>query len=139
MGATLQQAVERYQQGAATGQQRYVEGIQGTQVDVVGRAIANQAGLVAGFNAAVSSGFWARRLADVGTQGWKQKAVAKAGNYATGVQAGAADYQSAMQTWLPRIQQAAAQVKANPAPTFAARMQRAVDYATILHNQKLSG
>ncbi len=137
--ASLQQAVERYTQSAATAQTRYTEGIQGTQVDVVGRAIANQAGLVAGFNQAVTSGFWARRLSEVGTTGWKTKSVAKAGNYSTGIMAGAQDYSAAMQTWLPRIQAAAQQVKSNPAPTFAARMQRAVDYATILHNQKLSG
>lgn len=137
--ATLQQAVERYTSSAGTAQTRYTEGVQGTQVDVVQRAIANKAGLLSNFNAAVNSGFWERQLAAVGTGGWKSKTIAKAANYAVGVQAGAQDYASAMQTWLPRIQQAAAQVKATPATSFAARMQRAVDYATILHNQKLSG
>jgi hypothetical protein len=136
--ATLQQTVDRWTGSAGTAGTRYTEGVQGTTVDVVGRAIANQAALVNNFNQAVSSGMWARRLGDVGTTGWKTATVAKAANYTTGFSAGATKFQQAMQTWLPIIQGAAQQVKNTPAPTFAAKMQRAVDYATILHNAKLS-
>jgi hypothetical protein len=82
---------------------------------------------------------WARNLGAVGTAGWKSATVAKSGNYSTGFTAGAPKYSAKMQTWLPLIQGAAQQVKNTPAPTFQARMQRAVDYATILHNAKLQG
>lgn len=137
--ATLQQTVERWTGSAGTAAVRYAEGVQGTTVDVVGRAIQNQTALVANFNQAVTSGRWAAALSAVGTGGWKTATVAKAGNYSTGFTAGAPKFSTAMQTWLPRIQAAAQQVKSNPAPTFQARMQRAVDYATILHNAKIQG
>ena len=78
--------------GVSGGSQRYIDGINNTQVDVVGRAIAQQAALVANFTAAVSSGEWARRLQAVGTSGWKAASQAKAANYATGATAGKAKY-----------------------------------------------
>ena len=136
--ATLQQTVDRWTQSAGVATTRYTEGVQGTTVDVVGRAIANQAGLLNNFNAAVQSGHWANRLSAVGTSGWKQATVAKAANFGVGLQAGAPKFQAAMQTWLPLIQGAAQQVKSTPATTFQARLQRASDFATLLHNAKLS-
>src|SRR5438105_7766343 len=74
--------------GVSGASQKYVDGIRNTQVDVVGRALAAQDRLLAGFNQAVQSGEWARRLGAVGTQGWKAAAEAKAPNYATGATAG---------------------------------------------------
>lgn len=136
--ATLQQTVDRWTGSAGVAATRYTEGVQGTTVDVVGRAIANQAALLANFQSAVTSGMWARRLGDVGTGGWKTATVAKANNYSTGFQAGAQKFQTAMQTWLPIIQGAAQQVKSTPATTFQARLQRSADFATLLHNAKLS-
>ena len=136
--ATLQQTVDRWTQSAGTATTRYTEGVQGTTVDVVGRAIANQAGLLNNFNAAVTSGHWANRLGAVGTAGWKAATVAKAANFGVGLQAGAPKFQAAMQIWLPIIQGAAQQVKSTPATTFQARLQRASDFATLLHNAKLS-
>jgi len=136
--ATLQQTVDRWTQSAGTAATRYTEGVQGTTVDVVGRAIANQAGLLNNFNTAVTSGHWANRLSAVGTGGWKTATVAKAANYSTGFTAGAPKFSAAMQTWLPIIQGAAQQVKSTPATTFQARLQRAADFATLLHNAKLA-
>lgn len=136
--ATLQQTVERWTQGAQQGTTRYTEGIQGTTVDVVGRAIAAQPKLLANVQQAITSGHWARRLSEVGTGGWKQAAIAKAGNYATGIAAGASKYQTAMQTWLPIIQGEAQRVQAMPNATFADSLARMTSYATALHNAKLS-
>lgn len=78
--------------GVSGAQQKYSEGIQNTTVDVAGRAIAQQGALLAGFTAAVTSGEWARRLANVGTSGWKQASIAKAANYGTGATAGKPKY-----------------------------------------------
>ncbi len=136
--ASLQQTVDRWTQSGPTAATRYTEGVQSTTVDVVGRALANEAGLISGFMQSVQSGHWRNKLGAVGTSGWKAATVAKAPNYSQGFTAGAPKFQAAMQTWLPIIQGAAQQVKATPAPTFQARLQRASDYATILHNAKLS-
>src|SRR5437879_6041320 len=108
--ADLATTVQRYKDAAGVGQQHYVEGVQASTVDVVARAIAAQSKLLTNFQQAVSSGFWARRLGEVGTAGWKAATLAKQANYSVGIQAGATKYQAAMQTWLPIIQAAAASV-----------------------------
>lgn len=136
--ADLATTVQRWRDSTAAGQQRFVEGVQGTQVDVTGLAVQAQGALLANFTQAVSSGRWARRLQEVGTAGWKSKTVAKAANYATGVAAGVDDYQRAMQTWLPLIMSAAASAKSLPGGTFEQRMQRVTAFATALHNAKLA-
>lgn len=136
--ADLSQTVERWASSSGTAQARYTEGVQNTQVDVVQRAIAAEGALVTGFTQAVSSGLWRRRLAAVGTQGWKTLTLAKANNYSTGIAAGRPKYEASMSVWLPRIQAAASQVNNMPGGTFSERMARAQAYATLLHNQKLS-
>jgi hypothetical protein len=80
--------------GVSGASQKYTDGINNTTVDVAGRAIAQKAALVANFNAVVASGEWERRLAAVGTSGWKAAAIAKAQNYVTGATAGLARYNS---------------------------------------------
>ena len=136
--ADLAQTVQRWKDAAGSGQTRYVEGVQGTTVDVVQRAIASQQKLLTNFQQAISSGFWARRLGEVGTAGWKAATVAKAANYSVGINAGAPKYQAAMQTWLPIIQAAAASVKSTPAVTFQDSLNRMTNFATALHNAKLA-
>ncbi len=85
---------QNWSAGVQGAQQKYADGIQATTVDVVGRAIAQQGALLAGFTAAVTSGEWARRLAAVGTSGWKSASQAKAANYGTGATAGKPKYDS---------------------------------------------
>jgi hypothetical protein len=136
--ADLATTVQRWRDAASAGQTRYTEGVQATTVDVVGRAIAAQPKLLTNFQQAVSSGFWARRLSDVGTAGWKSKTIAKAANYAVGIAAGVEDYQRAMQTWLPIIQSAAASVQGMPNTSFQDSLNRMTAFATALHNAKLS-
>ena len=82
-----------WQSGVQAGQQKYSDGIQNTQVDVAARAVAKQGALLAGFNAVVNSGEWARRVLAVGTSGWKSAAIAKAANYGVGATAGLPKYQ----------------------------------------------
>lgn len=136
--ADLARTVERWASSAAQGQQRYLEGVQGTQVDVVGRAVAAQPKLLANVQQAISSGRWARRLQEVGTAGWKSKTVAKAANYGVGIAAGRDEYQRAMQTWLPIIDSAAASVQSMPNGSFQDSLNRMTAFATALHNAKLS-
>lgn len=134
----LATTVARWRDSASAGQTRYSEGVQATQVDVVGRAIAAQPKLLTNFQQAVTSGRWARNLQDRGTAGWKSATLAKASNYATGIAAGVDDYQRSMQTWLPIIQSAAASVQSMPNTSFADSIARMTAFATALHNAKLA-
>lgn len=136
--ADLAQTVQRWRDSASQGQARYQEGVQATQVDVVGRAVAAQPKMLANVQQAITSGRWARRLQEVGTAGWKSKTLAKVGNYATGIAAGADEYQRAMQTWLPIIQSASASVQSMPNASFQDSLNRMNAFATALHNAKLS-
>src|SRR5712691_8390642 len=98
---SLQATVAAWQAGTGTGQQRYLDGVAQTDVDVAGRAVASQQALLQNFQAAVSSGLWARRLQAVGTAGWKAAVAAKGGpNWANGIAAGATQYQNKMQAVL---------------------------------------
>jgi hypothetical protein len=90
-----------WQNGVSGASQKYQQGIQDTTVDVVGKAIAQQAALLSGFTQAVQSGEWARRLAAVGTAGWKAAALAKVANYTTGATAGLPRYQNFAQQAQP--------------------------------------
>lgn len=136
MAKSLEQTVSRYQQGASGAQAAFQAGIEGTTVDVVGRAIQNQAALLSGFNEAVNSGRWAQSLQRVGTSGWKSRTVAKAANYSVGIAAGLDSYQTAMQTWLPRINSAAAAALAMPGATIDQRIARSSYLQRTLYNAK---
>src|SRR5882672_10132248 len=116
--ADLNQTVQRWQQSAGTAQTRFTEGVQATTKDPTQLAIAAQAKLLQGFNEAVQSGRWQRNLSAVGAAGWKSATLAKANNYSTGIAAGAGKFQSAMQTWLPIINSASAQVQSMPNNSF---------------------
>jgi hypothetical protein len=136
--ADLATTVSRWEQSASLGQTRYAEGVQATQKDVVGLAIAAQPKLLTNVTQAIQSGRWQRRLAAVGTAGWKAATLAKQANYAVGIQAGVGNFQSAMQTWLPIIQSAAASVQAMPNTSFQDSLNRMTAFATALHNAKLT-
>ncbi len=136
MAKTLEQTVTRWQAGAGGAQQAFQDGVNNTTVDVVGRAIANQAGLLQGFNDAVNSGRWAGALQRVGTSGWKARTIAKAANYGVGITAGVDKYSTAMGTWLPRINSAAAAAKAMPGATIDQRIARSAYLQRTLYNAK---
>lgn len=136
--ADLATTVARWRDSASQAQTRYTEGVQATQVDVVGRAIAAQPKMLQGYTQSVTSGRWARNLSEVGTAGWKQQTIAKAGNFATGIAAGVDKYQRAMSTWLPIIQSASASVQGMPNTSFQDSLNRMTQFATLLHNAKLA-
>ena len=136
MAKDLATTSQNWSTGAGGAQQKFVTGVQNTTKDPVARAIAAQAALLSNFTQAVTSGRWQRNLSAVGKAGWQSATVAKAANYSTGIAAGLANYETAMQTWLPRINQAAATVQAMPSGTLQANLARANQFATILYNAK---
>lgn len=136
MAADLTTTVSRWSGAAAGAQQKYVEGVQTTTKDPVAAAIRAEGALVANFTASVTSGRWRQRLSAKGKQGWVDAVVAKANNYSTGIQAGTTNYERAMTTWLPIIQQAAAQVQTMPSGTLANSIARMTAFSTALYNRK---
>ena len=138
MATDVATAVERWAAGAGQGQQRYTEGIQNTTKDPTSLAVAAQAKMLANTTQAITSGRWARNLAKAGKAGWQSAALAKASNWGTGIQAGRAKYEQAMGTWLPIINQAAAQVQSMPSATIEDSAARSRAFMVALHNAKQS-
>lgn len=129
-----QTAAQRYVQGASQGQQRFVEGVQSTSKDPTALAVAAQGKLVANFNAAVQAGKFARGLSRVGKAGWQAATVAKASNYATGIQAGASKYEQAIGPVLSQIATLQSQINAMPNNTIEDSAARARAFMIGLHN-----
>jgi hypothetical protein len=63
-------------------------------------------------------------------------AVAKAGNYGTGINAGRDKYNQAMTAWLPVILSTGAAAKQMPGATLQQRIARSAYVATTLYNRK---
>ena len=84
---TAQQAAAKWDASTSTGQQTWLQNLQGTTKPIVASAVAARGAMQANFAAATAAGgVWQRRLEAVGDSGIKSAAAAKANNYATGVQ-----------------------------------------------------
>jgi hypothetical protein len=132
----LSSVVRKWAANAGGAQQAYVDGIEGTTVDPTALAVQNEAGYLSGVQQAVSSGLWRRKLQAVGRQGWMTASIAKASNFGTGIAAGQAKYERAMQTWLPEIQRVGAAAKAMPGQTIDQRLARSAYVGRTLYNRK---
>lgn len=94
---SLDQAIARWQSGTSGAQQTWVDAIQNTNVDVMGRAIAAKGVAAANFQRVMSDGTYEKAVqASGGTANWKTKTEAKAANYSTGINAGKDKFASAM-------------------------------------------
>lgn len=136
---SLQTTVQNWTQSASTAQGRYTAGVQNTDKDPAQLAIANQAALLSGFQNAVNSGLWARRLGAVSKAQWQQTTLAKASNYSTGITAGESKFQQKMGQVLPVLAQVVAQVDSMPSGTPAANDQRMLFFANAMRQAKASG
>ena len=132
----LTTTVNNWKNSTATGQQAYVQGIQGTTVDPTQLAAQNAQAALANYSQAITSGRWQAALAAAGKAKWQTNAVAKAQNWSTGIAAGESAYQQAMTTWLPIIDSAAAQVRTMASGTLAASQARSAAFMQILYNRK---
>lgn len=83
---------QKWVQRAGAAQQAYVQGVQATQKDPTALAAQQAQKMLMGVTNAVTSGYWQRRLADVGKAGWQAASVAKAANYGVGVTAAESKY-----------------------------------------------
>jgi hypothetical protein len=131
-------AGNRWVAGASAATQKYVQGVQDTNVDVVGRAIAAQNALLANLTQSITSGRWARNLAAVGTGGWKQITAAKSAAYGTGVAASEAKYVAAVGPLFQFMASEQSKIAGMPSGTISDSVARATTWMTDLHNWKLS-
>lgn len=137
---TAQVVADRWSAAASQGGQRYAEGVQNTDIDVVGRAIAALPQAAANYAQAISSGHTARRLAAVGTQGWKAAVAAKgAANYSTGIAASKTKYQNRMQAVLTVEAGLQQQIRSMPSGSPAASNARMIAWSDGMRNAKLNG
>jgi hypothetical protein len=93
---TAQQAAANWAASAGRAASAYQQGVEGYSGDWAGATVAQQSVMLANLNDAVTSGRWSQGVQGVGTAGWKQRTVARIGNYSTGFSAGAADQAAAI-------------------------------------------
>lgn len=137
MAKSVQATVERWKSGGAGAQQAYTEGVSGTQIDVMGRAIAAGPDAVRNYNDAWASGRVAAAInASGGTANWKAQTVKKAGNYGTGIAQGADKYQRAISKLLPAIEGIVSSLPPRQPGNVSANLQRVSQLALALHARK---
>ena len=118
-------AQQRWQQAASTAQTRYTEGVQSTSKDPMALAAAQGQKMLAGVTNAVSSGYWQRRLNDVGKSGWQQATIAKANNYSNGINASGSKYQQGYQNFWSYMTPYYNQLESMPKNSLADSIARA--------------
>jgi hypothetical protein len=136
MAKTLAQTVANYTGAAGRASADWLAGIQATTVDPTALAAAAGNQAVANYTNAWTSGRVQAGLQRAGRAGWVAGAVAKQNNYQTGISNAGPKYQAAMQTWLPIIDQAAAQVRSMPSGSLGASQNRASAFMAALYNAK---
>lgn len=93
------------------------------------RAAAAQEAMQTNLNEAINSGRWARRVAGVSLQDWKNAALEKGVNrIAGGAQASQAKMQRIAQELLPAVDSAASEARAMPKVTIEDSIQRAATF-----------
>jgi hypothetical protein len=128
---TAQQAAANWAASAGRAQAAYQQGVEGYSGDWAGATVAQEGVMLANVNEAVTSGRWRQGIQAVGTTGWKQKTVARIGNYGTGFSAGAQDQAAA----ITKIINALGNIVPNlpPRGTYEANKVRATTLMDAMH------
>ena len=131
---TAAQAASNWTNSAGRAQQAFVQGVQNYNGDWAGATIAQEQTMVANFQAAIAAGAYRAGVQAVGTGGWKAATEAKAQNFATGFQAGAQNFTTA----IGKIIQAESNIVPNlpPRGSYAANVQRATTFMDAMHALK---
>lgn len=131
---TAAQAAANWAQSAGRAATEYQTGIENYSGDWAGATTRQQAVLVSNWTQAVNSGRWAQGVQNVGTNGWKQRTVAKIGNYSTGFTAGA----SRQATAIAKILSAEANIVSSlpPRGDYNANKARASSFMDQMHALK---
>ena len=131
---TAAQAAQNWSNSAGRAATAFVQGVQSTTKDQAALAVAQQATLLANFNAAVTSGRWAAGVQRRGTQYWKQQTEAKSANYSQGFTAGTQNFTSAIGKIIAAEQNLVQSLP--PRGDINQNLQRANAFALGLHSLK---
>jgi hypothetical protein len=91
-----QQAAANWVASAGRAASDWAEGVNNYSGDWASATTRQQSVMQSNWNASVASGAWSTGVTRVGTQGWKAATTAKASNFSTGFQAGAAKQAAAI-------------------------------------------
>lgn len=127
-----QAGADAWANSAGAAQTKWSDGVQNTQKDIVGRAVAQSGAAVSNYTDSITSGRWAAALQAVGNAGIKAAAAKKAGNYATGIAASKDKYLATAQKLYPYIAQAVAMVDGMPSGNLAASKARVLAYMDFM-------
>lgn len=122
---SAQVAGQSWLQGAQGAQPKWLQGVQTTPLDPTALAAQAANKMLLGVQNAVNSGFWARRLADVGKGGWQAACQAKQNNYGTGIAAGQTKYEQGYTAFWQYAGPLLSQVQSMPKTTLADSIARA--------------
>lgn len=137
---TPEQATQRWVRAMQGATQNYQEGIDSVSVAPGQQAARAQNAYQNGVQAAVASGKWARNVAAVPLETWKDAAKNKgAARLAQGATAAADKVLRAQQRIGPMVDQARQSISSMPRDTPAARIARATAYMTKMSELGKSG
>lgn len=103
------------------------------------KAAARSDAMLAGVNEAVQSGRWARRVASVSVQDWKEAAINKGiARVGSGAQAAESKMARVAQELLPAVDAAAAKAKQIPKDSIEGSIERAATYMREMRNFKIN-
>lgn len=131
---TVQQAAANWQGAAGRAQTAWTQGITNTQKDQAALAAAAQPRWLQGVQDAAANNRFANGVTRRGTGYWKTQSEAKAGNYATGYNAGVNNYTSAIGKLLPFEAQVVQSLPARG--DITQNLQRSAQFAMALHQAR---
>lgn len=134
---TAAQAAAKWKQNTPAAAGAWSEAIQATTVDVMGRAVAQIPAAIAGYTQSLSSGAYAKAVqSSGGTANWKSKSEAKQGNFATGVNAGAAKQEAAIGKIMQAMPGIVSSLPARGPAGSEQNYQRSAGVGRALHGRK---
>lgn len=130
---TAAQAAAKWDASTALGQQTWVTNLQSTTKPIVAAAVGQAAVAVSNYGRALQpGGVWQRRLEAVGDAGIKAAAVAKQGNYSTGVTQAQPKFLAAIQKIISYEAAGLPAIYSMPKGTTAAGIARASAWITYM-------
>lgn len=128
---SAQTVAEKWAQRAGAAGQAYVDGVMSTTIDPTQRAAAAAQKALTGYQSAITSGRWQRRLAEVGQAGWRAGVQAKgAANYGVGIAAAKAKYQAGYADFANAMSGTLSQIESMPKVTLQDSLARSAAWIT---------
>lgn len=134
---TAAQGSAKWVANAGAAAPAWLAGVQGTQVDVMARAVAAIPAAIAGYTQSLQSGAYARAVqASGGTANWKTQSEAKSANYGVGITAGTQRQAQSMQLLMNALPGIVAGLPARGPAGSAQNYARSAAVGQALHAQK---